>query len=406
MGALTQEQRVKKAHVWLMGNPKYCLYSGIFLLGESTVVDDVPTACTDGLNVRYGRKFVGKLTDAQLRGLILHETMHKAFRHLTVWKNLYKQDARMANMACDYVINLMITDSDPQGRDVTLPEGGCLDEKYRGMDAQQVFKLLQKEQKEQQDANNGDSGDNSDSADSGGSGDNGEPQGFDEHDWEGAAQRTDQQEKEIAKQVDNALRQGTMLASRRGAKGEAMGVLKALEPQVNWREVLQEFITSIASGKDMSTWRKPARRWIDQGVYLPSTVSESMGKIVVALDTSGSISNHELGTFLGELRGICESVSPESVELIYWGSYVVAHESYDTDSLSSILSTTNPVGGGGTVLTCVSEYIKDKRINPECVVVLTDGYISGSWGSWEQPLLVCCTSSIVAPVGKTVKVRL
>jgi hypothetical protein len=49
-------------------------------------------------------------------------------------------------MACDYVINLMIKDSDPNGDKVRLPEGGLVDEKYRGMDAQTVFYLLKDEQ--------------------------------------------------------------------------------------------------------------------------------------------------------------------------------------------------------------------------------------------------------------------
>lgn len=388
MGALTQEQRIKKAHIWLMGNPKYCLYSGIFLMGETTVVDDVPTACTDGLNIRYGRKFISALSDQELRAVVLHENLHKALRHLTIWRDLYKQDARRANMACDYVINLMIEDSDPNGSDVCLPAGGCLDERFRGMDSAQVFKLLGEDK-------SGEAGD--------GSGDPG-GDGFDEHDWDGAQDRSPAEEEKLSRQIDNALRQGAMHAARRGAK-VPLGVVQALQPQVNWREVLREFMTSLASGKDMSTWRKPARRWIDRGVYLPSTISESVGKVVIAIDTSGSISNRELGVFLGEVQAICETVVPESVELIYWGSSVVAHESYDVDSLSGLLASTRPVGGGGTVLTCVSDYITDNNIRPEVVVVLTDGYVSG-WGTWSAPLLVCCTSDRVAPVGKTVRVHI
>jgi len=122
---LTAEQRVQKSHVALMNNPKYCMYSGIFMLGKTEVRDDVPTAGTDGRNTYYGRKFVDKLDERELKGLILHENLHKAFRHTTVWKHLYKENPRIANMACDYVINLMIVDSDTDGKEVKLPEGGC-----------------------------------------------------------------------------------------------------------------------------------------------------------------------------------------------------------------------------------------------------------------------------------------
>ena len=126
MSKLTVEQRIQRAHVWLMKHPKYCLYSGIFMLGKTEVKDDVATACTDGRNVEYGRKFVNELPEAEVRGLILHENLHKAFRHLSMWKHLYKENPTMANMACDYVINLMIYDSDKNGQDVALPKDGLL----------------------------------------------------------------------------------------------------------------------------------------------------------------------------------------------------------------------------------------------------------------------------------------
>ena len=86
---LSAEQRVQKAHIALMNDPKYALYSGVFMMGRTSVLDQgCPTAYTDGYNTRYGRKFVDKLSDADLRGLILHENLHKAFRHMTVWEDL------------------------------------------------------------------------------------------------------------------------------------------------------------------------------------------------------------------------------------------------------------------------------------------------------------------------------
>ena len=92
MSKLTAEQRVQKAHVWLMKHPKYCLYSGVLMIGKTEVKDEgCPTAYTDGRNTAYGRKFVDKLSESDLKGLILHENLHKAFRHTTVWKHLYKE---------------------------------------------------------------------------------------------------------------------------------------------------------------------------------------------------------------------------------------------------------------------------------------------------------------------------
>ena len=98
---LTEEQRLTKAVVSIMGNPKYTALAGVLMIGDRNVVDDdsVPTACTNGRDEMYGREFVKQLNDAELRFLVLHEVYHKLFQHLTTWRHLYDQDAHLANMA-------------------------------------------------------------------------------------------------------------------------------------------------------------------------------------------------------------------------------------------------------------------------------------------------------------------
>lgn len=393
---LTAAQRVQKQHVWIMNNPNYCLYSGLLVLGNTEVRDDIPTACTDGVNTMYGTKFVDKLTDQELRGLILHETLHKAFRHTTTWYPLYKQNPTLANMACDYVINLMIVDSDPDGTEVTLPEGGCLDEQYRGMDAGEVFRLLSQQAQEGQGNGKGNGGDNKGSQ---------KQQGFDEHDWESAQELSEEEREAISNEIDQALRQGAILAGR--MKGAIpIGIQEVMEAKVNWREVLRDFITSQASDRDSSTWRRPNRRWVDQGVYMPSSISDAMGDLVVAVDTSGSISPTVVSQFLGEIMAISRDVCPERVHLLYWDTRIAQHETYERGDYENILHSTKPSGGGGTSVVCVPKYIKDKSIKPECVLVLTDGDLYDGWGEWEHPVFWGITSkNITAPMGVSVHVK-
>jgi len=394
MTKLTAEQRVQKSHVALMNDPKYCLYSGIFMLGKTEVDDDLPTACTDGRNTYYGRTFVDKLKDPELKGLILHENLHKAFRHTTVWKHLYKQNPQLANMACDFVINLMIHDSDPQGAMVTLPEGGCLDEKYRGMDAGEVFRLLKQEQEQRKQNGKGD-GDGDSQAQGG--------QGFDEHDWESADEMSEDEKQTLAREVDQALRQGALLAGKLNGN-VPREITEAMEAKVNWKEVLRDFVNSICADKDNSTWRRPSRRWVDQNVYMPSAIGEAVGRIVVAIDMSGSIGIAEIGQFLGELLSICNHVQPEGIDLMYWDTEVCAHEKYDRGDYEAIMTSTKPAGGGGTSADCIPKYIAQHKLNPECVIVLTDGYIGG-WGDWKHPVFWGMTTNQVAPVGISVRIE-
>jgi predicted metal-dependent peptidase len=393
MTKLSAEQRVQKAHIALMNEPKYCLYSGIFMMGRTTVMDQgCPTAYTDGFNTRYGRAFVDKLSDPELRGLILHENLHKAFRHLTTWEDLYKKSPRKANMACDYVINLMIHDSDPEGKFVTLPEGGLLDEQYRGLDAGTVFRLLKDNGGGKRRGRKGETGETGDNGGSDGTepsdgGDDEETQGgFDEHGWDEAQELSSAEKEKIARDIDQALRQGALLAGKLGAN-VPREITDILESKIDWREALREFITSYCAEKDLSTWRRPNRRWVDRDVYLPSTIGESVGQLVIGIDTSGSINNEIIGQFLGEVRAICQSVTPESIELLYWDTRVCQHESYDRDSFDALLTSTKPRGGGGTYPQCVSNYIRDKKLKPEAIIMLTDGFVDG-WGrDWNAPML-------------------
>jgi len=393
---LTVEQLIQKDHVALMKDPKYCLYSGIIMIGRTEVKDDVPTACTDGRNTYYGREYMSKLASNKRKGVILHENLHKAFRHISMWKHLYKENPTMANMACDYVINLMIMDGD--NNFVSLPDGALLDHKYKGLDAGTVYRMIKEEAKggtvrvktvgdqEGKDVPVIEVG-----------------TGMDEHDWEGADSMTNEEKEALAKDVDQALRQGAILAGKMSANvPREIGEL--LQAKVDWREAMREFVTSFCADKDESTWRRPSRRWIGQDVYMPSMIGESVGRIVIGIDMSGSIGDEEIGQFLGEVQKICETVKPEGIDLLYWDTRVCQHEKYEQDQLDNLISSTKPRGGGGTDPQCIVDYMGKKKIKAECAVILTDGYVS-SWGEgWTCPTLWGITTDMTSQIGKTVHI--
>jgi predicted metal-dependent peptidase len=297
------------------------------------------------------------------------------------------------------VINLMIYDSDPNGTFVSLPEGGLLDEKYRGLDAGTVFRML-KQKKQGEGKSKGENGDGSESGDDGDDEETGG--GFDEHGWEDAKELSQGEKDKIAHDIDQALRQGALLAGKLGAN-VPREIAEILESKINWRDALRDFITTFCDDKDVSTWRKPNRRWVDRDVYLPSTIGESVGRLVLAIDMSGSIGSREIGEFLGEVQQICKTVTPEAIDLLYWDTQVCQHEVYERDSFDALLTTTKPRGGGGTKPQCVSDYMRDKKLKPEAIVMLTDGHVDG-WGThWNAPMFWgITTKGITADVGITV----
>jgi predicted metal-dependent peptidase len=141
---------------------------------------------------------------------------------------------------------------------------------------------------------------------------------------------------------------------------------------------------------------------------MPSMIGEKVGHLVIAIDTSGSIGQDELSDFLSEVKGIAEEVNPSQVDLIYWDSEVAGHEEYTENDVASIISSTKPKGGGGTSPSCVSEYLKDKKIEPECIIMLTDGYVGDDWGKdWTAQVLWCIVggNDVIAENGKTIHIK-
>jgi len=403
---LDAERRLKKIKIGLMRNPKFALWSGMLMLGKTEVVDNFPTACTNGRDEKYGRKFIEELDDKELAFVVLHENLHKAFRHLFIWRKLWEENPKLANAACDYVINLMIVESDPNESVVAVPRKdgkvyGLLDPRFAKMNAKQVFDILKKEQQQ----GGGGGGDGQ------GEGQGGADGGFDEHDWEGAQGLSDEDKQALEKEVDQALRQGQIAHQKihgKGAGGMGRELGDLLEPQVDWREVMREFVKSICNAKDASSWRRVNRRFLSGDVYMPTLIGERVGRIAVGIDTSGSIGGQELNRFLSEVKSIAEDVHPEFIDLVYWDSSVAAHEEYDELSVPNIVSSTKPAGGGGTDPRAMMTYLREKNITPECIVMLTDGYI-GEWGNeWNAPILwaICNgASDVYAPCGKTVHIK-
>ena len=185
--------------------------------------------------------------------------------------------------------------------------------------------------------------------------------GFDEHDWDGAQALSAEEAEELAKEIDEAVRQGAIMAGKMGTGG-LRDLKDLLEPKKDWRELLRDFMTATCSGKDYSTWRKVNRRYVGMDMLMPSSISESMGEIVVAIDTSGSIGENELRSFLSEVKGICDNVKPSKVRVLYWDTEVCGHEVYEQAELDNLPRSTKPKGGGGTMVECVPQYMAEHEI--------------------------------------------
>lgn len=386
--AISQETRLKKAHIALMKHKETALYSGVMLMGKNSVIEDNVTAYTNGVDKKYGREFISKLTDAQLRGLILHENLHVALKHIPRFKKEFKDNAQAINVATDYAVNDVIMNL--KDRDLChLPEGGLYDAKYHNWSVREIYEDLKKQQKQNKDSGQGESLGKT----------------LDEHDFENAQSMTDEEAKEMSSKIDKALREGGILAGRMGAKIPRV-IGDMLEPKVDWREVLREFVNNATKGSDEYTWRKFNKRQMANDIYLPSMENESIGELIVAIDTSGSIGGQELTEFASELASICSVATPSKVRVLWWDTEVHGEQVFLPEHYGNIKELLKPQGGGGTKVSCVSEHLNKQRVEAEAIVVFTDGYLESdiTWNVKCPTLwLVTQNNNFVAPSGKVVK---
>jgi predicted metal-dependent peptidase len=365
---ITEEQRIKKGHIALMKHPETALWGGVMMMGSTEVVDEAITAYTDGINKKYGRAFLTAIcpTQAEVNGLILHENLHIGLRHHLHGADMFKEDGEKANKAADYVVNDMITEISKKYPElVQLPRGGLYDPQYHNMSMREIYKLLKSKK------GGGGGGGTPDKEGEKGSGSGGGEYEFDKHDF--GKPMTQEEAKEMDGKIDRAIREGALLAGRLGID-LPRSVTDLLNPVIDWKKELADFVTSSCKGKDEYTWRKFNRRLISNDIYLPTVENETIGEVVVAIDTSGSIGQEQLNAFASELVSICEAVSPDAVRVLWWDTKVHGEQLF-TDNYDQIGSMLKPLGGGGTRVSSVAEYINKKKINAECVLVFTDGFL-------------------------------
>ena len=290
--------------------------------------------------LQYNRKFVDKLTDPELRGVLTHEIYHVVFHHCTKRCSVDMREKKMHNKAADLAINSLI----PAKASRCLPEGALLPSKYgfeNKLSMEQYLQLLRDQNEDDEDPEYGD----------------GEGDSIDSHD--------DWAESSIADEIiRNKIDE---ISKRSGAWGSTPGdvqeLIKAAQTsQIPWTRYLKYFIGQMISSQSESTFKKPNRRF---GYPYSGMKRKHVDKKMVAIDTSGSISNEDLTVFLAEINKLQE-IHP--VDLVLFDheiqsgpvSYARKHVTFDFK------------GRGGTCFQPVFDLAEKGRYSS--VIMLTDGY--------------------------------
>jgi hypothetical protein len=161
--------------------------------------------------------------------------------------------------------------------------------------------------------------------------------------------------------------------SRGNMPGGIRGALERMRtPIIDWRKELEAFIDDAVS---KSKYILPSRRFLGGGKaqYGYKRYKEDFESMVIAIDTSGSISEPMVEQFLAEVRAIVESNSPQDLYIIYCHTsiYRVDHiEPGDPIEVGTLRT-------GGTEFyppfKWTEENLLDMGIVPSVFIYFTDG---------------------------------
>jgi predicted metal-dependent peptidase len=328
---------------------------------------EIPTAATNGKRVQFNPDFVNTLTDEEVKFLVAHECLHPMLEH-----NYRRQERhhRRWNKAADYVINKLLVD-DSIGR---MPKVGLHDPNIYtagGGTSDGIYNILPEED---------DSGidgllDNCEDAD-------------------GSPAEQAQEQAEWKVKVAQAAQAAKMMG-KLSANMERL-VDEVLKPKIDWRDVLQRFL--VKARTDQRSFSRFNRRFIAQGLYLPSVSGEQMGEIVFAVDCSGSIDQHTIAQFAAEISNVKDDLMPARIHVMYFDSEVSHVESYEQHDDLDI----KPHGGGGTDFAPVFDEIIEHGLTPVAIVFLTDLCCSSFGNQPDAPVLWVSTDEGNAPFGEVV----
>jgi len=337
---------------------------------------DIPTMCTDGKSVHYNPEFVESLSLGKVMGVIAHEVMHVAFCHpLRIEGRVHE----VWNMATDYAINQIVVDSG-----LELPEVGLLDPQYKGMMAEAIYNLLMQNPETQPEGKGWDFGEITQPVNDDGS-------------------ALSESEAEVMESDIHAKVLPAHTSAKNVGKTPA-GLDDYIDSitttKVDWTEKLRLFIGG--DQPDDYTMSRPNRKLLAAcGVYMPSVDHYGAGHVVVALDSSRSVTLEELNMYLSEINGISEDMQPETLTIIVCDTEI---QSVTTYYRGEVIESLNAKGRGGTLVGPVFAYIDEHGLPVDSMVYFTDLLVHDFPEAPDYPVLWVSTGSTDAPFGEVVSI--
>ena len=365
---------------------------------EEDTFNATKTMATDGVRILYNAQFVRKLTIPEIMFVLVHEVMHCALEHFS----RVKPDKELWNKAADYAINQML-----DGMVGETPSKVLLDrERFNSLRAEIIYDMLEEEGKNKKNMKSG----KSKPGGPGGSGDPGDGWDIGEVVPKGSlpgdvpVEKIDPQNipGKWQDNVKKAIAQNREAGTGTGSFHDWIRGMK--KAKVNWKAKLRQF---LSQSFNKQKYRTPYRRFLHRGIKIPGPYkSQAISNVVIAIDTSGSVSDEELKQFQAEIKAILKPYDIKKIHVIQCDTAIKLHKEFtDVADIKLVKAISHIVGRGGTSFKPVFEWIRKKlKNNPSAVIYFTDGY-PDSWPArppWDRNLIWVISTDEKAPYGNVI----
>ncbi len=349
-------------------------FYGDILMRLSFVEDkSVPTAATDGKTIWYNPVFLSRFSQGKKNFILMHELLHVLLRH-GIRNADGTRDRDIWNVACDIIVNSMlmgmISTMRRAGIPFEKPDVGVFAIIFNGETAENLYaKILADNEGKNQKTKKLKI--------------RGGYRGFgtldnkiSEIDIDSDIRTFDLTPDEI--ELNDIVIQEIIkdaVQKNRGSMGSysVPAEIYALveTKKLDWRRLLKDFL-SQEIGED-SSYTTPERKYLHMDLILPghSLTDESLEEIWAFVDSSGSVGSEEMSQFLTQLYRIAREFKCV-FNICYWDTSV-------TDVYKKIIRENDimkcvPKHSGGTDINCVYRWIRENKVKPDVMLILTDGY--------------------------------
>lgn len=348
-----------------------------------SIEEDLPTACTDGVRITFGSKFLDNLSDSELDFVMMHEILHVVLQHCARGSD---RDHERFNIACDIVVNSnILLENSMDLSTITLkcegsPSMHLAPDGKEGYlyTAEQVYEMLPPSptgKKKSSSAGDGKGRARQEQGDR----DNGKASPtWDDHTRWSTMEEDDTLRDVWVKQFAEACE---AISIREKVNGRGLLPLfaqrlleKLRDPQTDWRTILNEFVQEEVNDYSFSP---PDRRFQDSPFFLPDFnelgKSDEPSDILFMIDTSGSMTDREITAAFSEVKGAIDQFGGSLKGWLgFFNAAIIEPQPFE--NVEDVLRI-RPAGGGGTDFQIIFEYVhkhmQDKL--PSCIIILTDG---------------------------------